>query len=479
MISKKQFDKATLIGLVLLIFGIFSLPFIIKSNSIEMISYEDKVFDDTYIHNIDIEIKDFDELIEHCFDELYRPGNITIDGEKFYNVGIRAKGNSSMENVVQLGSIRHSFKIEFDHYDESKRYYGLDKLVLNNLESDYTYMKDYLVFKLMAETGADAPLCSYSFITINGEPWGLYISIESIEDSMLTRLYGRDYGNLYKPEYDDMMVFRNRKNILGTELSFSKWMDYRSPIVRLEYVGDDIKKYRHIFDWAKTPVTTTDKHRLIKTIKQLNNGENIENIVDTENMLRFFAVHTYVYNEDGYNGSAPHNYYLYEKDGKILFLPWDYGLAYGCFLRINASRVINDPIDTPIFYKQDGFVRPMFDWVVNNTEYKEKYHQYLKELLDYLEEIDIENRIDSLANMMYPYLEKQKVEFCTPEEFRYAVKNLKEFFRLRTISIKAQLDGKLSTTFDTRKEDGSDLIDTSTFDILSLGYRERNGWSPE
>ena len=97
---------------------------------------------------------------------------MVIDGESYKNVAIRAKGNTSLSSVRQLGSQRYSFKIEFDHYDNGKTYHGLDKLCLNNLIQDNTMMKDYLVYRLMGNFGVASPLCSYVYITVNGEDFG-------------------------------------------------------------------------------------------------------------------------------------------------------------------------------------------------------------------------------------------------------------------------------------------------------------------
>lgn len=116
------------------------------------------------------------------------------------NCAIRAKGNTSLSNVKQYGNDRYSFKIEFDHYDDTLTYHGLDKLVLNNNIQDNTLMKDYLTYRMMAYMGVDAPLVSYAFITVNGEDFGLYLALEAVEESFLERNYGADYGELYKPD---------------------------------------------------------------------------------------------------------------------------------------------------------------------------------------------------------------------------------------------------------------------------------------
>ena len=121
--------------------------------------YETRLFDTDRVHTIDIVMDDWDAFIDGCEDEEYVLCSVIIDGEACQNVGIRAKGNTSLSSVSSMGSDRYSFKIEFDQYDSTKSYYGLDKLSLNNLIQDNTYMKDYLVYQMMGQFGAAAPLC--------------------------------------------------------------------------------------------------------------------------------------------------------------------------------------------------------------------------------------------------------------------------------------------------------------------------------
>ncbi len=79
-------------------------------------------------------------------------------------------------------------------------YYGLDKLSLNNLIQDATMMKDYLTYTMMQSFGVSSSLCSFVYITVNGEDWGLYLAVEGVEEAFLERNYGADYGELYKPD---------------------------------------------------------------------------------------------------------------------------------------------------------------------------------------------------------------------------------------------------------------------------------------
>ena len=162
--------------------------------------YENRLFDASSVHTIDIVMDDWDGFIETCESETYSTCGVVIDGESYKNIGIRAKGNTSLNSVRSMDSQRYSFKLEFDQYENGKTYHGLDKLSLNNLIQDNTMMKDYLVYQMMRDYGVDTPLCSYVYITVNGEDWGLYLAVEGVEDSFLQRNYGSDNGELYKPD---------------------------------------------------------------------------------------------------------------------------------------------------------------------------------------------------------------------------------------------------------------------------------------
>ena len=162
--------------------------------------YESTLFDTSYVHKIDIVMDDWDSFIETCENEEYTSCTVVIDGNSHKNTAIRAKGNTSLSSVRSMGSQRYSFKLEFDHYEDGKTCDGLDKLCLNNLIQDNTMIKDYIAYTLMNDFGVDSPLCSFAYITVNGEDWGLYLAVEGIEDSFLERNYGSDTGELYKPD---------------------------------------------------------------------------------------------------------------------------------------------------------------------------------------------------------------------------------------------------------------------------------------
>ncbi len=180
-------------------------------------------------------------------------------------------------------------------------------------------------------------------------------------------------------------------------------------------------------------MTDADKARLIRSLKALSEGENLEDVLDIDELLRYFVVHNYLVNSDSYTGAMVHNYYLHEDDGEFDMIPWDYNLGYGTFQASDASAAVNDPIDTPLSVTGDGS-RPMVDWSFQSEEYTELYHQYFAEFLD---EVDITAIIDEAYALIAPYVEKDPTAFCSYEEFETGVAALRSFCEKRTESGRA------------------------------------------
>ncbi len=422
-----------------------------SSLSGKTMGYEERLFDDSFVHTIDIRMDDWDSFIDSCTNEEYVACKMEIDGESYANVGIRAKGKTSLSNVEAMDSDRYSFKIEFDHYDKAMSYYGLDKLCLNNLIQDNTMMKDYVSYKLMGEFGVAAPLCSYTYITVNGEDWGLYLAVEGVEESFLERNYGDDYGELYKPDSSEMGG--GRENGQG------------SSDVKLQYIDENMSSYAHIFENAKTDVSKEDESRLIQSLKMLSENEAIASVVDVDAVIRYFVVHNFLCNGDSYTGNMVHNYYLYEKDGQMSMIPWDYNLAFGGFQSTSATSTVNEPIDTPVL---EGSMeeRPMVNWIFQNTDYTEMYHRYFSE---FLQISDFSALITQTAELIAPYVEKDPSKFCTYEEFKAGAETLEAFCLLRKESIEGQLAGTIPSTTEGQKSDLDALIDASHLTITAMG----------
>lgn len=542
MSTHKHFDKiccvVLAITLLLTVLFVNAESFGIQKAA-SVLGYEGTLFDTSTVHTINIIMDDWDEFIANCKNEEYYSCAVVIDNEAYKNVAIRAKGNTSLTQVESYGNNRYSFKIEFDHYDSTKNYYGLDKLCLNNLIQDNTYMKDYLTYQMMAQMGVASPLCSYANIMVNGEEWGFYLAVESIEESFLQRNYGKNYGELYKPDSQSMGGGRgngekfnmddfigqdnesetsdNTTNAGNTQQTVPEGsrggnlvnpsadrqvpggmqggqmpggmqdgqmpdgmqdgklpgggrggMASGSDDVLLKYIDDNIDSYANIFNHAKTDISDSDKERLIAALKKLSSGEELTDTVAIEKVIRYFVVHNFVLNFDSYTGSMIHNYYLYEKDGQMQMIPWDYNLAFGGFESAGgATNLVNYPIDSPVS-GGNAEDRPMLAWIFTNEEYTELYHQCFAEFIsEYFDSGYFSEMIDRVSSMIAPYVEKDPTKFCTYEEFETGISTLKKFCLLRAESISGQLEGTIGSTSDTQENDT--LIDAGDLQISDMG----------
>lgn len=505
MSTHKHIDRiccaALLLALVLTALFVNGESFGLQKSSTAM-AYETALFDISKVHTINIIMDDWDEFTANCKSEEYYACTVVIDGEAFKNVAIRGKGNTSLSQVT---NDRYSYKIEFDHYTDALTYHGLDKLCLNNIIQDNTYMKDYLCYQMMQQMGVAAPLCSYAYLTVNGEDWGLYLAVEAVEESFLQRSYGSDYGELYKPDSTEMgggrgngqdFTMPDTAENTATNTAENTAADTTagfpngqmpdgfsggapdmgggnfaggsgSADVLLQYIDDDPDSYSNIFDNAKTSCSEADKARLIAALKTLS-GEDASSAVDVDMVIRYFVAHNFVLNFDSYTGSMIHNYYLYEKGGQLQMIPWDYNLAFGGFQSSGgATALVNYPIDTPV---SGGSIdeRPMLAWIFAGEEYTALYHQYFAEFIaEYFGSGYFSDMMDSVKAMIGPYVQQDPTKFCTYEEFETGIDTLKAFCLLRAESISAQLSGAIGSTSDTQDE--ATLIDAGSLQVSDMG----------
>ena len=491
-------------------------------------TYVDTVLNKDQVTEINLEVDqdNWNNLLEKATDEEYITANITVNGTKYYNVGIRAKGNSSLSMVASDATTdRYSFKVKFDEYVDGQTLDGLSKIALNNIMSDATYMKEYLSYDLLEKMGVPTPAFAFTNIKVNGENWGFYFAVEVIEEEFIERTYGSLSGNLYKPEGNEiggkdkndegMMPNMNNgevpedfmpptgnqgdtsenvapptmnngeipegfmpptdsqgkssENVIPPTMGNVEHGDNFSPEAtesskdngfrggmmgggmgssnggNLIYTDDNKESYSDIFDNNIFKTTTeADEDMVIEMIKNLNEGTNLEEYLNVDEILRYFAVNTFLVNLDSYASNMKHNYYLYERDGVFEILPWDYNLSFGAFNIGTASKAINFPIDSPVTDSLEN--SPLISKLLEVDEYKETYHNYLQEIVDYVNNGTYESTINEVNTLISEYVKNDATAFYTYEEYKASLPELINFGIDRANSISAQLDGSQPST---------------------------------
>ncbi|MGL4737008.1 MAG: CotH kinase family protein, partial [Cellulosilyticaceae bacterium] len=333
--GNKHIDKIILAIVTVMILAILGVMMVIKpDDQLGMVmGYEEMLFNTDEIGSVNIMMSSekWEELLSNATEEKYIPCDVEINGERLQNIGIRAKGNSSLTTVAMSGSNRHSFKLEFDTYIKGQNYAGLDKLVLNNSFSDATMMKEAVTYDMFAYLGADASLYNYAKVMVNGNYIGIYLAVEAVEESFAMRHYGINYGKLYKPDTMEMAQigdkfgfdFKDMTGAMGgdTDVDFNVLFNSvteeqfelmkhmlsgseesvgsgESPVTALAYVDDRLSTYNAIWESSIFESSKEDHRRVFNAIKHINEGALLEAYMDVDNMLRYMAVHTFVVNMD-------------------------------------------------------------------------------------------------------------------------------------------------------------------------------------
>jgi len=261
----------------------------------------------------------------------YVRAEISIDGHRFEDAGLRFKGNSSYR--ASQGSLKRPLKIDLDRFVDGQEFYGRTKLNLSNAHLDSAFMKEQLAAELYEAAGVVTAGVGWANVTlsIEGEadrqPLGVYVLVEQVDKGFLRRRLGKDSKGslLMKPEVND-------------------W----------SYLGDDPAAYEdyHIKSGGKDEVQFARFASLMQWIETATDEEfaaGVGDRLDLEQFAGYLAVTSALASIDSFVG-MPHNYYLVldEADGKLRILPWDLNESFGTFsMGMGVEDLARWDIDRP------------------------------------------------------------------------------------------------------------------------------------
>ena len=475
-------------------------------------AYETELFDTSSILTVNIlmDEADWNDMLANAAAEEYYQCDVEIGGTTFYRVAIRPKGNTSLTSIANDPTTdRYSFKLEFDYYVDGQTCFSLDKLILNNNYADATNMKEALIYDMYQYLGADASLYNYAKLSVNGEYWGVYLALEAVEDSFLLRNYGVQDGELYKPDSmniggggepggdfkaDDMdfgdldlgdMTLPDRnaapaeqKTAAAGERPADDFgfgggkggFSMSGGGADLNYTDDELDSYETIWDGEIADTTKADHKRVVTALKNISEGNALEDYMDVDNLLRYMAVHVFSVNEDSLSGMMAHNYYLYEAGGKLNLIPWDYNLALGGMGRSNdATSVVNDAIDNA--FSGTTF----FDTLMENETYHSQYYAYLQQLVsEYIDGGSFDAFYTRVRSQIDALVESDPTAFYSYDGYLTAAETLYQVVKLRGQSIQGQLDGTIPST-EAAQRTSDALVDASVLDLSAMGYMNSGG----
>jgi hypothetical protein len=289
---------------------------------------------------------------------------IEFEGTTWEHVGIRFKGNFSLQSAWSAGNLKIPFKLDFDQFEDDypeiddQRFYGFKQLSLASNFSDDSYLREKVTADIFRDFGVPSAHTAFYEVYVDyGEGavyFGLYTMVEVVEDTVIKGQFISDEGNIYKPEGTGATFAEGSFN----KESFDKENNQEE---------DDYSDILSLFDvlHAETRLTDPEAWR-----------EGLETVFNVDVFLRWLAVNTVVQNWDTY-GVMSHNYYLYTdpEDGLITWIPWDNNMALsgsGNGMRGTLSLSLDEVTDR----------YPLIRFLLDDPIYKTQYEIYLGEVVE-------------------------------------------------------------------------------------------------
>jgi spore coat protein H len=339
----------------------------------------------------------------HCTDSLswsyandtYIKGDVEVDGTTYVDCGVKWKGNSS----YTFPGNKKSFKIDFNDFVSGQDVDGLKKLNLNNCFKDPSFLREKLMLDFLNEHNLPAPRCAYAEVYINDTLWGLYTCVDEIDKTFLKRVIGNKKGNLFKGD----------------------------PTGDLKWLGSTASNYYSKYE-LKTNTSANDWTDLVHFIDLINNApvgaysDSLETYFDAQTYLYTWATHVLFANLDSYEGSG-HNYFVYHDSTANLFrfITWDVNEAFGNF---NMGMSISALENLPVTY----IPSPVTNRPLHNNMLANGYTQPLYDAVCDLMNLDfsiwqMEYKIDSISNIIRPYVYADSLKFFTSANFDANIDN--------------------------------------------------------
>lgn len=146
----------------------------------------DDFFNPEILQRVDLWMNSLDwAKLKAAFQEnTYYPADVTWNGQTVRNVGIRSRGLGSRS------STKPGLRVDFDRYATDQTFLGLKSFVLDNLTQDKSGIRETVAMRFLTRLGIPAPRETHTKLYINGTYSGLYALVESVDKTMMGRVFG-------------------------------------------------------------------------------------------------------------------------------------------------------------------------------------------------------------------------------------------------------------------------------------------------
>ena len=343
---------------------IFKKVFIIIAFTGFLLSDESwKVYDDSELAVIHITVdpEDLEWMYDNVESDSIHPATIQFQNayldETIDSIGFRLRGNTSRN------AAKKSFKIDFNHFISGRDFYDVEKLNLNGEHNDPSIIRSKLCWDFYQNIGMASSRASHAVLYINEEYFGLYISIEHIDDRFLSKNFENDNGNLWKCIWPADLTYRG-----NDPEDYHPYYSETRPY--------DLKTNENQYDYSKLA-------RLIRIIH--NTPDSLDMVLDIKTTLQYFAMNILTGSWDDYR-FLRNNFYLYHNPDNDLihWIPYDYDNSFGIdWFNIDWSNI--DPYEYAVI---DGDGRPLTEYLFSQVRYRNLFSHFLEFYNEQLFDLD-------------------------------------------------------------------------------------------
>ncbi len=295
-------------------------------------------------------------------DFQYVHGDLEFAGEKFGDVAVRYKGNSSFMQAQQ--TVKKSFKVDLNKFEAGQKLTGVTKLNFNNNIMDASWMNEPLSYALFRDAGVPAPRTSYArlYVTVPGvydhSYFGLYSLIENPDNKWAHETFGVKNGLILKPSTRELFQYR----------------------------GDDWGKYSKTYD-PKTEPTDAQTQRVIDLAKLVSQADDAEfarqlpDYLDLDEFARFMSVTVWLSTLDSVLAMGQNFViYLHPKTNKFQFVPWDLDHSFGNFPMMGTQEEREQLSIRQPWVGKNRFLERVMNVDVVRTLYLAKLEEFQKSI---------------------------------------------------------------------------------------------------
>jgi len=321
--------------------------------------------------------------------ETYVPGTVTLSlGTKTsgpQEIHVRLKGSTSLQKLDWTPS----FKIKFKKGPTGLGYLGLRRMTLNAMTQDDSKLHEFGAYTLFNAMGVPASKTGWARIYVNGKDKGLYINVETPDDTFMTRRFKDITQHVYEGVGSDLYMGSDT----GDNKTGAFLVDYGWKITPNKYDLNNLISYTYLNDPASWYA-------------------GLQKVTDRAEMIKFFAVENFIGHWDGYSGPDKNNYFIRSNtQGKFSFIPWGPDQTFG---ENRWSPVVGDTFDMPMLsdrsdqpWVKDSYRGRLYVQCINNKACKLEYLKALKAVSAKAASIQLGSKIASAAKVIEPTLRSQ------------------------------------------------------------------------